>query len=86
MRAGGDRNTAWGNFAERLGLEEARSLATMLKQSEELGTSIGETLRVYGSDMREKRMLRAEEKGPGAAREAGLAADSCSCSRRCSSC
>ncbi len=62
MRAGRDRNTAWGNFAERLGLEEARSLATMLKQSEELGTSIGETLRVYGSDMREKRMLRAEEK------------------------
>ena len=62
MRAGRDRNTAWANFAERLGLEEARSLATMLKQSEELGTSIGETLRVYGSDMREKRMLRAEEK------------------------
>ncbi|MEC7290725.1 MAG: SLC13 family permease, partial [Pseudomonadota bacterium] len=62
MRAGRDRNTAWGNFAERLGLEEARSLATMLKQSEELGTSIGETLRVYGADMREKRMLRAEEK------------------------
>ncbi len=62
MRAGRDRNTAWSNFAERLGLDEARSLATMLKQSEELGTSIGETLRVYGSDMREKRMLRAEEK------------------------
>jgi len=62
MRAGRDRNTAWSNFADRLGLEEARSLATMLKQSEELGTSIGETLRVYGADMREKRMLRAEEK------------------------
>lgn len=62
MRAGRERNTAWSNFADRLGLEEARSLATMLKQSEELGTSIGETLRVYASDMREKRMLRAEEK------------------------
>ena len=62
MRAGRDRNTAWSNFADRLGLDEARSLATMLKQSEELGTSIGETLRVYGADMREKRMLRAEEK------------------------
>ena len=62
MRAGRDRNTAWSNFADRLGLEEARSLATMLKQSEELGTSIGETLRVYAADMREKRMLRAEEK------------------------
>ncbi len=62
MRAGRDRNSAWSNFADRLGLDEARSLATMLKQSEELGTSIGETLRVYASDMREKRMLRAEEK------------------------
>ena len=62
LRAGRDRNTAWGSFADRLGLEEARSLATMLKQSEELGTSIGETLRVYAADMREKRMLRAEEK------------------------
>lgn len=62
MRAGRDRNSAWGNFADRLGLDEARSLATMLKQSEELGTSIGETLRVYAADMREKRMLRAEEK------------------------
>ncbi|MEM9053722.1 MAG: type II secretion system F family protein [Pseudomonadota bacterium] len=62
MRAGRDRNSAWSNFAERLGLDEARSLATMLKQSEELGTSIGETLRVYAGDMREKRMLRAEEK------------------------
>lgn len=62
MRAGRERNTAWGNFADRLGLEEARSLATMLKQSEELGTSIGETLRVFAADMREKRMLRAEEK------------------------
>lgn len=62
MRAGRDRNSAWSNFADRLGLEEARSLATMLKQSEELGTSIGETLRVYAADMREKRMLRAEEK------------------------
>ena len=62
MRAGRDRNVAWKNLAERLGLEEARSLATMLKQSEDLGTSIGETLRVFASDMRERRMLLAEEK------------------------
>jgi len=34
----------------------------MLKQSENLGTSIGETLRVFASDMRERRMLLAEEK------------------------
>lgn len=62
MRAGRDRNDAWKNFAQRVGLDEARSLATMLKQSEVLGTSIGETLSVFAVDMRERRMLLAEEK------------------------
>ena len=62
MRAGRDRNTAWKNLANRLGLDEARSLATMLKQSEDLGTSVGDTLRVFADDMRERRMLLAEEK------------------------
>lgn len=62
IRAGRDRNSAWQNLADRLGLEEARSLATMLKQSDELGTSVGETLRVFATDMRERRMLLAEEK------------------------
>ncbi len=61
-RAGRARTEAWSNFADRLGLDEARSLATMLRQSEELGTSVGETLRVFAADMREKRMLYAEEK------------------------
>lgn len=61
-RAGRARVEAWKNFADRLGLDEARALATMLRQSEELGTSVGETLRVFADDMREKRMLYAEEK------------------------
>ena len=61
-RAGRARTEAWKNFADRLGLDEARALATMLRQSEELGTSVGETLRVFATDMREKRMLYAEEK------------------------
>lgn len=61
-RAGRARVEAWKNFADRLGLDEARALATMLRQSEELGTSVGETLRVFAADMREKRMLYAEEK------------------------
>ena len=47
---------------DRLGLDEARSLATMLRQAEEMGTSLGETLTVFSDDMRSKRMLRAEEK------------------------
>ncbi|RYF91481.1 MAG: type II secretion system F family protein [Caulobacteraceae bacterium] len=62
LRAGKARKEAWTAFAERLGIEEARSLATMLRQAEEMGTSLGETLAVFSDDMRSKRMLRAEEK------------------------
>jgi len=61
LRAGRDRRDAWQSFAERLGLDEARSFATMLRQAEEMGTSLGDTLRVFSEDMRIKRMLRAEE-------------------------
>ncbi|MFZ5671134.1 MAG: type II secretion system F family protein [Pseudomonadota bacterium] len=62
LRAGRTRKEAWNAFAERLGIDDARSLATMLRQSEEMGTSLGETLSVFSDDMRTKRMLRAEEK------------------------
>lgn len=61
LRAGRDRRDAWQSFADRLGLDEARSFATMLRQAEEMGTSLGDTLRVFSDDMRIKRMLRAEE-------------------------
>jgi tight adherence protein C len=49
-------------LAERLGLEEARSFATLIQQSTELGSSITDALRVYSNDMRHKRLSRAEEK------------------------
>jgi tight adherence protein C len=62
LRAGRARKDAWQTFAERLGTEDARALATMLRQSEEMGTSLGETLGVFSQDMRAKRMLKAEEK------------------------
>lgn len=61
-RAGRDQNVAWQNFADRVGLEEARSLAVMLKQANDFGTSVGETLRIFSIDMRDRRMLIAEEK------------------------
>ncbi|MEL7481252.1 MAG: type II secretion system F family protein [Pseudomonadota bacterium] len=61
LRAGRSRHDAWKNFASRLGLEAADSLATMLRQAEEMGTSVGQTLRVFSKDMRQKRMLAAEE-------------------------
>jgi tight adherence protein C len=62
LRAGRARKDAWTSLADRLGIEDARSLATMLRQAEEMGTSLGETLSVFSQDMRAKRMLRAEEK------------------------
>ena len=65
LRAGRARKDAWSAFAERLGIDDARALATMLRQAEEMGTSLGETLSVFSADMRSKRMLRAEEKALG---------------------
>ncbi|HEX3366845.1 type II secretion system F family protein [Phenylobacterium sp.] len=62
LRAGKSRKEAWSAFADRLGIDDARQLATMLRQAEEMGTSLGETLTVFSQDMRSKRMLRAEEK------------------------
>jgi tight adherence protein C len=62
LRAGKARKDAWSAFADRLGVDDARALATMLRQAEEMGTSLGDTLTVFSQDMRAKRMLRAEEK------------------------
>ncbi len=62
LRAGRARKTAWRAFADRMALEEAGSLATMLRQAEEMGTSLGQTLRVFSADMRQRRELRAQEK------------------------
>ncbi|MGH6986068.1 MAG: type II secretion system F family protein [Caulobacteraceae bacterium] len=62
LRAGRSRKEAWTALADRLGIEEAKSLATMLRQAEEMGTSLGETLAIFSDDMRAKRMLKAEEK------------------------
>ena len=62
IRAGRTMSEALEHFADRVGLEEARSFATLLQQSEELGSSLTDALRVYSDDMRHKRMSIAEEK------------------------
>jgi tight adherence protein C len=61
LRAGQSRRDAWIRFADRLGIEEARAFATMLRQAEDMGSSLGETLTTFADDMRHKRMIRAEE-------------------------
>lgn len=62
LRAGCPLIDAIGNLADRIGIEEARNLGALLKQSQELGTSLSEALRVYSEEMRDKRLSRAEEK------------------------
>jgi tight adherence protein C len=62
LRAGAGLAEAIGNLARRTNLEEVMSLGALLDQTEQLGTSIGEALRVYSEEMRDKRLSRAEEK------------------------
>ncbi|GAA4499560.1 type II secretion system F family protein [Pseudaeromonas paramecii] len=48
-------------MVERTGLEEVRGLAGVIGQSLKMGSSLGETLRVYADEFRDRRMQRAEE-------------------------
>ena len=62
LRAGRSREDALRRMADRAGADEIRAFATLLIQSTKLGSSIAQTLRVYASEMRERRRMRAEEK------------------------
>jgi tight adherence protein C len=61
-RAGRSTIDALASLADRLGLDEARSLSAMLRQSIELGTDVGDALRAFSDDMRDRRLMRAEER------------------------
>jgi len=61
MQAGKSRERALRNLGERIGIEEVNSLVTILLQSEALGTSIAQSLRIHADHMRKRRLLRAEE-------------------------
>lgn len=61
IRAGGTRESALHNLALRTGVEEIVTFATMLNQADKFGTSIGDSLRVFSEDLRQKRQARAEE-------------------------
>jgi tight adherence protein C len=62
MRAGRSTIDALASLADRLGLDEGRSLTAMLRQSIELGTDVGDSLRAFSDEMRDRRLLRAEER------------------------
>ena len=62
IRAGSTLHDALFNLSHRIHVEEAAMLASLLEQTEQLGTSVTDALRVYSDEMRERRLLRAEEK------------------------
>lgn len=62
VRAGRPMAQAMQHLARRLDTQEIHSLAVLFQQSERLGVSVNQTLRVYSEEMRSKRLLMAEEK------------------------
>jgi tight adherence protein C len=61
MKAGKDKVTVLNDMGERCGVQDVSSFVTVLIQSTSFGTSIADALRVYAGEMRDKRVMRAEE-------------------------
>lgn len=61
MKAGKDKVTVLKDMGERCGVQDVSSFVTVLIQSATFGTSIADALRVYAGEMRDKRVMRAEE-------------------------
>ena len=62
MKAGKDKSTVLNDMGERCGVQDVMSFVTVLNQSQSFGTPISDALRVYAAEMRDKRVMRAEEK------------------------
>jgi tight adherence protein C len=62
VKAGKERVMVLKDMSERIGISDVSSFVTTLVQSATFGTSIAEALRVYSAEMRDKRVMRAEEK------------------------
>ena len=62
MKAGMDKAQVYRDMAERCGVPDITSFTTVLIQSQTFGTSISDALKVYSDEMRDKRIMRAEEK------------------------
>lgn len=61
-KAGMDRLEVLREMGERCGNADIRSFVTVLIQSATYGTSTADALRVYAAEMRDKRVMLAEEK------------------------
>lgn len=62
IKAGRDKPSVLNEMAERCGVMDISSFVTVLVQSQSFGTSVADALRVYAAEMRDKRVMRAEEK------------------------
>ena len=60
VRAGQERGKSFSQFVRRTGIEDIKSLAAMIIQSEKFGTSLGQALKVYADALRTRRRLRVE--------------------------
>ena len=60
VKAGQERSVAFTQLIKRTGIEDIKSLAAMIIQSERFGTSLSQALNVYAQSLRQKRRLRAE--------------------------
>ncbi|MBU2934878.1 MULTISPECIES: type II secretion system F family protein [Pacificibacter] len=62
IKAGKDKINVLRDMSERAGVADVASFVTVLIQSQSFGTSIADALRIYASEMRDKRVMLAEEK------------------------
>jgi tight adherence protein C len=62
VKAGRERSKVLRDMGERVAVADVSSFVTTLVQSATFGTSISEALRIYAAEMRDKRVMRAEEK------------------------
>jgi tight adherence protein C len=61
ISSGIPRSEVFHHLGRRNGVDELRALCAMIIQSDKLGTSIADTLRVYSQDIRVRRRQKAEE-------------------------
>ena len=57
-----DRQQAYENFGERVGLDAVRQIVMVLVQAERVGTPLAAALRTVSQETRHRRLLEAEKK------------------------
>ena len=67
LQAGVPRDQAFHNLGVRNGVEDLKSLAAFMIQSEKLGGSLVEALKIYAAELRTRRRQRAQEQANKAA-------------------